>query len=475
MFQFQTISYLILFLFSTSIIAQNTLEGSLKVSTNEPLVYASVVLKNSIEKVFVAGTVTDEKGNFVLTKVEPGNYFLELGMLGYESKVIENIIVKDQKVVLESILMVESAQTIDEIQVSARKTMYERKVDRLVINVQSSALTAGSSALDIIERSPGMTVNRQGGVISMAGRDGVVVMINGKRQYIQDDALIGLLAGINANNIAKLEIITTPPASFDAEGNAGFINIVLIKSESEGYNGNFGLAVGGYKGFIGNTNATVTFNTKKWSSYIDASLSANQQSQDFRFERTIFSGGNTTNIATINDRNPERNVGTLRIGTTYTFGQSSLSLGANGYFNNWAMEARSTAVITKNKNYDNTILSTQFEKNDWQHGGLSLGFSHTFSNKSLLNISSDLLAYTTENPTTYTNQYVLPTTNNDISANSKSFKSTPIKVLVNALDYEYKVGQLNFESGAKLTLSSFDNDVSVDYLINEVWSRQPQY
>ncbi|MBP9055172.1 MAG: TonB-dependent receptor, partial [Saprospiraceae bacterium] len=286
MFQFQTISYLILFLFSTSIIAQNTLEGSLKVSTNEPLVYASVVLKNSIEKVFVAGTVTDEKGNFVLTKVEPGNYFLELGMLGYESKVIENIIVKDQKVVLESILMVESAQTIDEIQVSARKTMYERKVDRLVINVQSSALTAGSSALDIIERSPGMTVNRQGGIISMAGRDGVVVMINGKRQYIQEDALIGLLAGINANNIAKLEIITTPPASFDAEGNAGFINIVLIKSESEGYNGNFGLAVGGYKGFIGNTNATVTFNTKKWSSYIDASLSANQQSQDFRFERT---------------------------------------------------------------------------------------------------------------------------------------------------------------------------------------------
>lgn len=475
MFQFQTISYVILLLFSTSIIAQNTLEGSLKVSTNEPLVYASVVLKNSIEKVFVAGTVTDEKGNFVLTKVEPGNYFLELGMLGYESKVIENIFVKDQKVVLESILMVESAQTIDEIQVSARKTMYERKVDRLVINVQSSALTAGSSALDIIERSPGMTVNRQGGVISMAGRDGVVVMINGKRQYIQDDALIGLLAGINANNIAKLEIITTPPASFDAEGNAGFINIVLIKSESEGYNGNFGLAVGGYKGFIGNTNATVTFNTKKWSSYIDASLSANQQSQDFRFERTIFSGGNTTNIATINDRNPERNVGTLRIGTTYTFGQSSLSLGANGYFNNWAMEARSTAVITKNKNYDNTILSTQFEKNDWQHGGLSLGFSHTFSNKSLLNISSDLLAYTTENPTIYTNQYVLPTTNNEISANSKSFKSTPIKVLVNALDYEYKVGQLNFESGAKLTLSSFDNDVSVDYLINEVWSRQPQY
>ncbi|MBK7699186.1 MAG: hypothetical protein IPJ39_10895 [Saprospiraceae bacterium] len=146
-----------------------------------------------------------------------------------------------------------------------------------------------------------------------------------------------MLAGINANNIAKLEIITTPPASFDAEGNAGFINIVLIKSESEGYNGNFGL-VGGYKGFIGNTNATVTFNTNKWSSYIDASLSANQQSQDFRFERTIFSGDNTTNIATINDRNPERNVGTLRIGTTYTFGQSSLSLGANGYFNNWAMK-----------------------------------------------------------------------------------------------------------------------------------------
>ncbi|MBK9566851.1 MAG: outer membrane beta-barrel protein [Saprospiraceae bacterium] len=471
----QYVFYFVLLLFCTPILSQNTIEGSIKISSNEPLSFASVVLKTSTEKVFVAGTVSDEKGFFVLSKINPGTYILEIGMLGYEPKIIENIVVKDQNIVLESNILKEAAQTIDEIHVSARKTMYERKVDRLVVNVQSSALAAGSSALDIIERSPGMTVNRQGGVISMAGRDGVVVMINGKRQFIQDDALIGLLSGINANNIAKLEIISTPPASFDAEGNAGFINIVLIKSDNEGYNGNFGLALGGYKGFIGNTNAAVTINTKKWSSYIDASLSANQQSQDFRFERTTFSGQNATNIATINDRNPKRLVGTVRIGTSYNFGQSSVSLGANGYFNNWSMDATSTADITKNQHYDNTILSTQTEKNEWQHGGLSLGFSHKFANRSLLNISSDLLSYTTENPTMYTNKFVKPTTETGIAANSKSFKSTPIQVLVNAIDYEYKRGKFNLESGAKLTLSSFDNDASVDYQINNIWVRQPQY
>lgn len=467
-------SFLLLFFWSP-ILSQKKLEGNILKSTQEPLAFASVVLKNSIKNVFVAGTVTDEQGLFILTKVEPGTYVLELGMLGYEPKIIENIVVKDQNIVLESTILVEAAQTIDEIQVSARKTMYERKVDRLVVNVQSSALAAGSSALNIIERSPGMTVNRQGGVISMAGRDGVVVMINGKRQFIQDDALIGLLSGINANNISKLEIISTPPASFDAEGNAGFINIVLIKSDNEGYNGNFGITLGGYKGFIGNTNAAISFNTKKWSSYIDASLSANHQSQDFRFERTVFSGQNATNISTINDRNPKRNVGTLRIGTTYTFGQSSISWGANGYLNNWSMDAKSTAEITKNQKYDNTILSTQTEKNEWKHGGLSLGFSHRFGNKSLLNISSDLLSYTTENPTIYTNKFVKPTTETGIAANSKSFKSTPIQVWVNAIDYEYKLGKFNLESGAKLTLSSFDNDASVDYQINNIWVRQPQY
>jgi len=475
MFQYQNLLFVMLLLFCTPIIGQNTLEGSIKISANEPLAFASVVLKTSTNKVFVAGSVTDEKGIYMLPKINPGIYILEVGMLGYEPKIIENIAVKDQNVVLESILLSESAQTIDEIQVSARKTMYERKVDRLVVNVQSSALAAGSSALDIIERSPGMTVNRQGGVISMAGRDGVVVMINGKRQYVQDDALIGLLSGINANNIAKLEIITTPPASFDAEGNAGFINIVLIKSDNEGYNGNFGLALGGYKGFIGNTNATVTVNTKRWSSYIDASLSSNQQSQDFRFARTTFSGPDATNISTINSRNPKRNVGTLRFGTTYSFGQSSVSLGANGYFNYWSMDASSTAVITKNQTYENTILSTQSEKNEWQHGGLSFGFSHKFRNKSLLNISSDLLRYDTENPTVYTNKFLLPTTETDIAANSKSFKGTPIQVLVNAIDYEYKLGKFSLESGAKLTLSSFDNDASVDYQINNVWVRQPQF
>src|SRR5665213_4256511 len=106
--------------------------------------------------------------------------------------------------------------------------MFEQKIDRMVINVKNSITDAGGSALDVLEKSPGVTVNRQNNSIAINGKNGVVVMINGRLTYMPMDALFQLLAGTNADNIEKIELITTPPAKYDAEGNAGYINIVLI-------------------------------------------------------------------------------------------------------------------------------------------------------------------------------------------------------------------------------------------------------
>lgn len=464
-----------LLLLVSDIFGQYNLEGTVKQVNKESLAFASIVLKSTATGQFVAGNISSEDGHFIFSKILPGNYSLEVSMLGFESKSIDRIEITGMNRVLDDILLSETTQNIEEVQISARKVMYEKKIDRLMVNVQNSAIAAGSSALDIIERSPGMVVNRQAGSISMAGRDGVVVMINGKRQYIQEEALTGLLSGMNANSIAKLEIISTPPSSFDAEGNAGFINIVLIKSANDGLNVNYGATVGGYKGFIGNSNATIAYNKGRWSSFMDVSGSTNHQSQDFRFTKITNTNSIATNTRTVNERFPIRNIGTLRLGTTYSLGKSSFSLASNGYLNNWKLHSDGTATITKNNIYNNTIISTQDETNNWKHSGISLGYSHAFDNKSTLTVNSDYLHYYTENPTTYTNKYILPISENPISENSKSFKSTPIQLLVNAIDYEYKVGKFNLESGAKHSLSKFTNDASVEYLVNNVWTRQEKF
>jgi hypothetical protein len=462
-------------IFANNLLCQHSISGHINQSDESPLAFVSIVLKDQKSKQFIAGNISDEKGFFTFDNIANGLYQLEVSMIGYETKNIENIEIIQQNLQVNPIVLSELAQSLDEVQIKARKMMYERKIDRLVVNVQSSAMAAGSSALDIIERSPGMVVNRQSGTISMAGRDGVVIMINGKRQFISEDALIGLLSGINANNIDKLEIITTPPSSFDAEGNAGYINIILIKNENEGYNINYGITAGGYRGFIGNANANISINKGSWSSYLDLSGTKNDQKQRFEFGKTIFDGGIGTNTNTINSRSPARNIGTLRLGTAYSFGKSVVSIAANGYVNNWTMQSKGDAVIRKNDFYNNTISSTQDEKNNWKHGGLNVGFSHAFANKSNLTYNLDLLSYLTENPTEYTNKYAINNSENEVAERSKSYKSTPINIMVNALDYTYEIGKLSAESGIKMTQSKFTNDVYVDYLESNIWVRQTQF
>ena len=152
---------------------------------------------------------------------------------------------------------------LESIQVTADRPLMIREIDRTVLNIENRVSTAGSNTLDILEQAPGIIINRQNNSITMLGKDGVNVMINGKEQYMPADALLDYLAGLDAGNIRSIELITTPPASFDAEGNAGFINIELKKNPDSGFNGT-AVASGGYgKGETGNVSLNLNYRASK--------------------------------------------------------------------------------------------------------------------------------------------------------------------------------------------------------------------
>ena len=126
---------------------------------------------------------------------------------------------------------------LEAVRVIVKKPMFEQKIDRMVINVANSITNTGSTALEVLMRSPGVTVNQQNNTLLMNGKDGVVLILNGKVNRMPPEAMLQMLAGMSSSNIEKIELITTPPANFDAEGNAGFINIVLKKNTQYGTNG----------------------------------------------------------------------------------------------------------------------------------------------------------------------------------------------------------------------------------------------
>ncbi len=147
-------------------------------------------------------------------------------MMGYTTARSAAFDVNAVAVEVPPLIMSESARMLGEVKVAAQKPVFEQQLDKMVVNVQSIVTAAGSSALDVLERSPGITVNRQNNALTMAGKSGVVVMINGKISRLPAEAVMQLLAGTNAANIEKIELITNPSARYDAEGDAGIINII---------------------------------------------------------------------------------------------------------------------------------------------------------------------------------------------------------------------------------------------------------
>src|ERR1700754_2868500 len=143
-----------------------------------------------------------------------------------------------------------SGQKIDTSQlktiiVRGAKPLFQQQINGTVVNAGNSILTKGSSVLEVLERSPGVVIDRRSNAISLNGKNGVLVLINGKQLRMSMDQLVDLLNSMPADNIEKIELLTSPPANYDADGNAGMINIVLKKNRKKGTNGSLSLA-GGY-------------------------------------------------------------------------------------------------------------------------------------------------------------------------------------------------------------------------------------
>lgn len=456
--------------------AQKSISGKIIDKTQQPLSFVNIILRNAANNQFLNGVVSELDGSFNLSAVPKGVYTVEAGMVGYEIYKTEQLSLDNQDIKLAPIVLKEKDQELKAVEVSAQKNLYEKQIDRLVVNVKNSLTASGSSALDILERSPGVIVNRQGSSISVLGKDGIVVMINGKIQYMQLAAVMDLLAGMSSSNIEKIEIINNPPASFDAEGNAGFINIVMIKNENEGINGNFAVTAGGYKGLAGNAAMNIAYNKGKFSLFSDFNYLHNSQSQSFNFTRSVPLNGEFFYTETENIRLPQRNNNSLRIGTEYRLKSTTFSAIINGYHNVWEMDANGLSQINKDNSAYNRITTKTIEVNKWIHGGANFSIVHNFKDKSSLTLNADYLQYYTDNPSTYENEYLKIINTAESPESVRVNKETPIQISVGKLDYSRSLGKkTSFEAGLKQSIATFENDILVENFVQNQWQKQGNF
>ena len=242
------ISIVILVTFLTSnAFSQNkgvTISGLIKDKANKSaLSYVNVVLKTEKDSAFVTGTVSNEEGRFTLSNVIPNNYYFEISFIGYVTK-RQSIYVGSLSEFLDvsTIDLEEDIKTLGEVVVSAKQDEVGGKMDKKSFKVEDNISQSGGSVLQTMQNLPGVTV--QDGKVQLRGNDKVTVLIDGKQTALTGFGSQSGLDNIPSSAIEKIEIINNPSSKYDANGNAGIINIVMKKNKQEGFNGKVGFTTG---------------------------------------------------------------------------------------------------------------------------------------------------------------------------------------------------------------------------------------
>ena len=217
----------------------------LRASDRQAIDMGNALLRRLPDSTLVTGVVTDSLGSFSLT-ASTGTYLLELRALGYQGQ-YKTITLPATGLDLGELLLSEETQQLRGVEVRGRRPIITRQADRLVFDAQQ--ISAGAqNALDVLKRTPGLSVSDQG--ISIIGRGKAIVLINDKRVRLSGEALTGLLRSYNQADIAEVQVLTTPPAKYEAEGNAGVLNIVMKKAQNDYFGGSISANASLYKGRI---------------------------------------------------------------------------------------------------------------------------------------------------------------------------------------------------------------------------------
>lgn len=266
----------LLFTCQLNLLAQKQLQGNIsglivEKSSDKPLEFAQIILKTTNDSAFVQGTVADKSGKFVFEKVPPGEYRLNYSFIGFESVTTSSIIItgSKNKINLGKLYIAETAKTLNEVEVTGRKSTFVNSIDRKTFNVGEDLMSKTGSLSDLLQNVPSVQVDIDGNV-SLRGSENVTILINGKPSAMMNLNRAAILQQIPANSIEKIDVITNPSAKYKPDGTSGIINIVLKKNKSMGLNGNASLNIGNENRY--NSNVTVNYNPGKWNFYGSAGL-----------------------------------------------------------------------------------------------------------------------------------------------------------------------------------------------------------
>lgn len=353
---------------------------------NQSIEYATVTLLQKTDNQAVNGALADDKGKFLIDKVTPGAYKLQITFLGYSNKIIDNIVIQSGKDLdLGTIKLSPDSKTLKEVTISGKQALIEEKVDRLVYNAENDLTSKGGSASDLLRKVPLLSVDLDGNV-TLRGSSGIKVLINGKPSAMLAGNVADALKQIPSDLIKSVEVITSPSAKYDAEGSAGIINIVLKKNTLEGFNLNI-------NGSLGNRGSDLGLNGSYRKGKVGFNLGGNgrahyNKASSYLEQSTIVDGSTIQSIQNM-DADDRPLFGSYTIGMDYDISEKqSLSAGARFGARNFKREQQLTTDLFEDGVLTSTSLRNVNGKDLSPSMDFNLDYLHTYKPRQEWSIST---------------------------------------------------------------------------------------
>ena len=453
---------------SVTTVAQQPLNGKLTIralaDSIQPLEGATATLLRVKDGQLIRSAVTDKSGEAVFERLAAGEYRVRLTMVGMEPAETENFVMEQPLLSLPAVtLKAGKAAALEAVTVTGKKPFIQRLSDRIVVNVENSIVSAGSSALEVIERSPGITLD-QNDQISLRGKAGVIIMIDGKRTALTGADLANYLRGLPANAIDRIDIITNPSAKYDAAGNSGIIDIHLKKDQRLGANGSFTAGYGQGVYPKANTGTTFNYRNKSINVFGNYNYAHRVNLNNLILDRNFFTNGQ------FSGQDKKDNYSRMpvtshaaRLGADFFAGKKSIiGFVVNSNFTHFSRDNNNSSLVidrmkqpaftfrtkaTNNDHHSNTVANFNF-KHTFDSTGREFTADVDFGLFSSNAISSTATRYYKLDGSTQQPDYIL---NGD--------QEGKLKLRTGKFDYVHPVKNgLRISVGAKTSYVSSDND-----------------
>lgn len=448
------------------------INGIVTRTDSKPVEFATVTLLRAKDSTLVKGAIADVAGKYEFEGIKEGKYLVAAVNMGMKKNFSAQFTVNGSPVKVPALVLSEDSRNLKEVNVTGKRPFIEQKADKMVVNVENSIVAAGGTAMEVLQQSPGVQVDKDDN-ISMRGKNGVIIMIDGKPTNMSAQDVAQLLKNMPSSNVDQIELIANPSAKYDAAGNAGIINIKLKKNSNFGTNGS--VNIGGGQGKLPKLNGGLNLNHRNkhinvYGSY-NYNYNRNFEQLDILRDNQESKGRMVFDQKSYMDKTSHYHGG--KAGLDYFINKNhTLGVMVNLGKSTWEGLNESNTWIGNGENIDSSLLTKGINTSNWNRQSYNINYKGKLdSTGKEINIDLDY----SRNNEDQNNQ--LFSSFRDASGKihfrgdtTRSLQPSTINIKTIKIDYTHPLKKdAKIEAGIKLSFVDSDNDSRFDTLKGTNW------